>query len=139
MPRKDPEARREYNREYQRIWYRKNKALHIQRVAVSRTMRRELLAERINSLKNRPCADCGGCFPPCAMDFDHVSGDKVDDVCGLLFDTGRWERILAEIAKCELVCANCHRIRTHVGRRDRDGAWVRNAPWFVERYVSVSA
>jgi hypothetical protein len=69
------------------------------------------------------------------MDFDHVSGDKVDDVCRLMFDTGKWERILTEIAKCELVCANCHRIRTHMGRREE--ASLLDEAWFRQKYVSV--
>jgi hypothetical protein len=137
MPRKDPEARREYNREYQRRWYRGNKALHIKRVAISGRKRRELLSQRVNELKNRPCADCGGRFPPCAMDFDHVLGKKIDDVSGIRIDTGRWERVLAEIEKCELVCANCHRVRTHVGRPGPRANSILEQEWFKERYVSV--
>lgn len=66
-------------------------------------------------LKNHPCIDCGGKFPSECMDFDHVRGDKVSTV-GLLVEdmTGKRE---AEIAKCDLVCANCHRIRTNLRRR----------------------
>jgi hypothetical protein len=44
------------------------------------------------------------------MDFDHVGEDKTANVCRLM--NHGWQTILAEIAKCELVCANCHRIRT---------------------------
>jgi hypothetical protein len=56
--------------------------------------------------------DCGGTFPPECMDFDHRPGEKK------LFGIGqglrrKLEALLAEIAKCDLVCANCHRIRTH--------------------------
>ena len=66
-------------------------------------------------LKNHPCMDCGGTFPPECMDFDHVRGEKVCGV-GLLVEdtTGKLD---AEIAKCDLVCANCHRIRTKSLRR----------------------
>ncbi len=60
--------------------------------------------------KNVPCADCGGQFPPECMDFDHVSGDKVGDLSNM-WSFGE-ARLIAEIAKCELVCANCHRTRT---------------------------
>ena len=42
------------------------------------------------------------------MDFDHVSGMRMRTV--------ERETILAEIAKCESVCANCHRARTHLRR-----------------------
>jgi hypothetical protein len=44
------------------------------------------------------------------MDFDHLQG-KDDLISKLVFQSGR-ERLLTELAKCELVCANCHRIRT---------------------------
>ena len=116
MPRKDPEARRQYNREYQHAWYLRNKQLQISRVRVSRVKRRERLAQWINQFKRRPCSDCGGEYPPYLMDFDHVTGDKLDDICGMRMRTVERETILAEIAKCEVVCANCHRARTPMRR-----------------------
>lgn len=63
----------------------------------------------LNSLKSAPCMDCGGVFPPECMDFDHVRGVKffnISNICRSM------ESLLHEIAKCDLVCANCHRIRT---------------------------
>lgn len=66
----------------------------------------------VGSLKARPCADCGGRFPPCAMDFDHRPGEtKAFNVASIT--TGTRDKILSEIAKCDLVCSNCHRIRTY--------------------------
>jgi hypothetical protein len=62
--------------------------------------------------EGRACKDCGGVFHHSAMDFDHLSDDKVDDVAKLAAARVSDETILAEIAKCDLVCANCHRIRT---------------------------
>ena len=59
-----------------------------------------------------PCADCGLTFPAVCMDFDHVRGDKVDNVSYLVSGHRRWEIIETEIAKCEIVCSNCHRVRT---------------------------
>ena len=57
------------------------------------------------------CTDCRRVFPPAAMQWDHLPGTaKIADVSGLR-DRSR-EAILAEIAKCELVCVNCHTIRT---------------------------
>lgn len=71
---------------------------------------RRLLAE----LKSAPCTDCGIKYPPYVMDFDHVKGQKVRGVSQIL----RYGEaaMMAEIKKCELVCANCHRIRTHERR-----------------------
>jgi hypothetical protein len=69
---------------------------------------------------DRPCADCGGSFPPAAMQWDHLPGaEKVADVANLMRRLCK-RRILDEIAKCELVCANCHAIRT-VSRRSSRG------------------
>ena len=137
MPRKDPLERREYNREYQRIWYARNKQLQIARVHVSRAKRRDRLGQWINTFKARPCADCGGEFPPYLMDFDHVNGDKLDDICGMRTRTVSREAIAAEIAKCEVVCANCHRARTHarrLGMKIRASEFVQA---YGQKYVSV--
>jgi hypothetical protein len=71
------------------------------------------------SLKEGPCTDCGRTFVPAAMHWDHLPGTaKVNN----LGDLGRrWSRkaVLDELKKCELVCANCHAIRTV---RRRSGA-----------------
>jgi hypothetical protein len=64
----------------------------------------------IASLKANPCMDCGGTFPSECMDFDHVRGEKVKGI-GAMRGCSR-QTIDAEVAKCDLVCANCHRTRT---------------------------
>jgi hypothetical protein len=76
--------------------------------------RRIRMAERNRKLlrehKNKSCADCGLSYPWYVMDFDHVSGTKKFQLSNAFT---RSLRILREeLAKCELVCANCHRIRT---------------------------
>lgn len=50
------------------------------------------------------------------MDFDHIDGDKVDNVGHMRYTAGG-NKILEEIAKCEVVCANCHRQRTYARNR----------------------
>jgi hypothetical protein len=65
---------------------------------------------RIALIKKSPCADCGQTFPPCCMDFDHVRGEKRFSISRCV--TRSWDAIQSEINKCDLVCANCHRIRT---------------------------
>jgi hypothetical protein len=72
--------------------------------------RRSRFYEKIDLLKSLSCVDCGGCFLPVAMDFDHVRAAKVATIGQM--SSFAWERVLLEIAKCELVCANCHRLRT---------------------------
>jgi hypothetical protein len=67
----------------------------------------------VNSLKARPCADCGGTFPPVVMDFDHLPQyRKKSKISNMMSSKFSEKAILAEAAKCEVVCSNCHRIRT---------------------------
>ena len=71
--------------------------------------------KRLQAAKNSPCIDCGHQFPPECMDFDHVRGKKlykISDI-GSLADV----KFYAEVAKCEVVCSNCHRIRTAEWKR----------------------
>jgi hypothetical protein len=66
----------------------------------------------LDRLRDVPCGDCGGRFAACSMDFDHRNPDeKVSRVPTLIGRAGD-ARILAEVAKCDIVCANCHRART---------------------------
>lgn len=63
------------------------------------------------------CVDCGYNTHAAALDFDHKPGlDKTKDVSRTCLDG--WTSILYEISKCELVCANCHRIRTFTRKRN---------------------
>jgi hypothetical protein len=116
MPLKDPEARRAYHREYMRTWYQRNKEIHMQRVLRVTRRQREFARQFVDNAKSRPCLDCGVQFPPCAMDFDHVRGTKVADLARLRLARGGWSKLVDEIAKCEVVCANCHRLRTKLRR-----------------------
>lgn len=63
----------------------------------------------MRSLKNSPCMDCGGRFPPECMDFDHARGEKKFALSAARTTP---EKLMEEAAKCDLVCANCHRTRT---------------------------
>lgn len=84
--------------------------------------RYEERAAWLRELKSKPCMDCGGTFLPCQMDFDHREGENklLRSLSGNLCI--RKERLVAEMAKCDLVCANCHRLRTHL-RLQRSSPW----------------
>lgn len=73
--------------------------------------RRKELADFVRKLKEgKPCTDCGAVYPYFVMQFDHLDGtEKITTV------SRHWSKktILAEIGKCQLVCANCHAIRTY--------------------------
>lgn len=71
----------------------------------------------VNKIKtDSVCADCAMWFPACAMDFDHVTGVKVKSISRMVQDGQALDVLTAEIAKCEVVCACCHRIRTEARR-----------------------
>lgn len=73
----------------------------------------EATNDRYLSLKRNPCQDCGRSFPAVCMDYDHRPGEvKIKSVSRMVMEHRPWLLIEAEIAKCDLVCANCHRIRT---------------------------
>jgi hypothetical protein len=77
-----------------------------------RTAARKYVAE----IKNRPCMDCGIVYPWYVMDLDHVRGEKLSDVSSLVDNGASLARLKTEIVKCDVVCSNCHRIRTHIFR-----------------------
>lgn len=64
--------------------------------------------------ESSPCADCGRHFRYWIMDYDHVRGDKVCSINKM--QRLSIEMVRREIEKCDLVCANCHRVRTY-GRK----------------------
>ena len=121
LRRKDGQQRhghcRDCKAQYQREWYEKNRERHKAAVAVNRTLLRERNVAIIKQAKAVPCTDCGGRFDPCAMDFDHVRGKKRGNISFMVKEST--QRLLEEIAKCEVVCANCHRLRTY--RTSKDG------------------
>lgn len=73
----------------------------------------ELVRDKIRAAKDKPCLDCGIKYPYFVMDFDHrPEEEKSFDVANSQMKKG-WSKIEAEIAKCDVVCSNCHRLRTH--------------------------
>ena len=72
---------------------------------------RERLKAIIAEAKSVPCVDCGQQFPTAAMDFDHVRGEKKYQIASMPFKGFSEEALLEEIAKCDVRCAVCHRLR----------------------------
>lgn len=107
-------------RAYSRNYYDRTSSKHqlpVDRVAYMHRLalgHKELMA----SLKNTPCLDCGLEFPASCMEFDHVLGVKRHTVA----EMSSWSRtaVLEEIAKCQVVCCACHRVRTDVRRPVRE-------------------
>lgn len=84
-----------------RKWDAENKAEHLDKA------RRYVL----DYLLKHPCVDCGE-TDPIVLQFDHVRGDKFESVSVITASVISLKRLKAEISKCEVRCANCHRIKT---------------------------
>ena len=104
--------RKEYFKIQNHNNYLKNKG----KVITKTLLRRQFIANEISKLKeSTPCIDCGNKFPAVCMDYDHKPGTKIHtshSISSLISSSKSLERVLEEIKKCELVCSNCHRIRT---------------------------
>ena len=99
-------------KDYDRAYFHANKHRRRPRAEVHAEFR-----AWFEALKSGPCADCGGTFAPEAMHWDHRPGTvKLRDVANIARQHAR-RLVLAEIAKCDLVCANCHAARTARRRR----------------------
>lgn len=97
-----------------RKYYNDNRARQSELSNLRRIEYRKTRKEFVIKLKDKPCVDCGKKYPHYVMDFDHRSGEsKLDSVSHLVNQNFlTYEQILKEVDKCDLVCANCHRIRT---------------------------
>jgi hypothetical protein len=90
-------------------WYQRNSQVYL----VRNVKRRRDHAALVRELKTKPCTDCGQAYPWYVMDFDHRDGTvKEFDISKGVRRGLAIARVLAEVEKCDLVCANCHRART---------------------------
>lgn len=99
---------RNYHKEernaYLNLWRKRNRG----RVQATRRAQYERIRLIVEAAKSKPCADCGKFYHFCIMDFDHVRGTKKREVSKM----NSTKSVIAEIAKCDVVCSNCHRLRT---------------------------
>ena len=89
--------------------YYANKEQYLRRNEEKKQRNREL----VRKAKAHPCVDCGKSYPTYVMDFDHRGDQPKDMMISRMVLGWGTVRLEAEIAKCDLVCANCHRERTH--------------------------
>lgn len=100
------EQRAQHNRTY---YKRGGKA----KVLVAKRTAQERNLALVRTMKARPCTDCGNTYHFAAMQFDHVRGHKVRSVSEMAWAAVSIEKLQIEIDKCEVVCANCHALRTY--------------------------
>lgn len=104
--------------EKQKRYVARNKEKVAKNLAKYYQRKRRFIAE----LKKRPCVDCYGWFHPVQMDFDH----RPNEIKKFSISTSyslKFQELYKEIQKCDLVCANCHRLRTY--RRNQHGASIK--------------
>jgi len=102
MPYKDEQERRAY----QRDWARKNGT------AQRNTERRRRLCKQVQAYKvERGCERCGYCRSPYALELHHPhgKGGQKTGIAQLVRRGFAWSKIEAELSRCTLLCANCHR------------------------------
>lgn len=77
------------------------------------SLSRAQLVAMVQTAKSLPCSDCGSEYPGPCMEFDHVPdrGEKMFSLSRLPPSVDE-EAVRREVAKCDLLCANCHRLRT---------------------------
>ena len=103
-------------RPYNVRYYQRNRQREIDRVMT----RQRTTLEFLRDLRRVPCMDCGRRFLPHQMDFDHreptLKSFQVTDSRAML---AARDRLMQEVAKCDVVCATCHAIRTYAQQARR--------------------
>ena len=98
---------------YFRRHYKSHRQYYLDKTKRRRPVYRAQVVAYVMAVKAvNPCKDCGNQYPYYVMDFDHVSGVKVGNVAQMK-SSATLSKVKREIAKCDLVCANCHRARTY--------------------------
>jgi hypothetical protein len=82
-------------------------------LAINRENKR-IIREKVRFLKEANPCGCGE-SAVCCLDFHHI-GKKSDTISRMLSNTYSWERLEAELRKCCVLCANCHR-KHHAGEK----------------------
>lgn len=107
---------RKNNKEKYKAYNNQWKALNPAKVSlyVERSRRKRWLEGRqyVDSIKQSPCLDCKNSFSSVCMDFDHRDSVQKRYNVARMVGICSLETIKVEISKCDLVCSNCHRIRT---------------------------
>jgi hypothetical protein len=95
---------------YGKEHYAANRQRYIDQAAARKQVQSEERSRYlIEFFRTHPCIDCGEA-DPVVLEFDHLEAKEFNVSYGVRHLT--WESVLAEIAKCDVVCANCHRRRT---------------------------
>lgn len=112
---------RDCSNQKSRAYYYSDVDKHKAAVLANKQRRIKENQERIREyLITHPCVDCGE-SDLVVLEFDHVKGEKIGGVCAMMQEACSWGKISAEIEKCEVRCANCHRRKT--ARKEGYHSW----------------
>ena len=109
MPYKDLEQRRIKNAEYSKKYYQHNKTKVL---AATKTSKKKRIQEWREFKATLSCEKCGQNHPA-TLDFHHIVKDKSNRKVHSLTRNGNVGGAMQEIKKCQVLCANCHRIHHH--------------------------
>lgn len=101
----------EEKRKYQRDHYAKNRKIYLARKKKCRKAQYGRSKAIVIEAKKVGCFDCKIEFRHWVLQFDHVRGRKLGNVCDMLMLPEN--QLRKEITKCDIVCANCHADRTY--------------------------
>ena len=106
MPYKDKEVQRQKNKEYKKKYYQNNKQYYIKKAAEKKEQMKIWFNKLKSSLK---CLNCPENDPVC-LDFHHLNPEEKEIGLAAVVQQG-WSknRIFKEIAKCDVLCSNCHK------------------------------
>lgn len=103
------------------IYWNSNKEKHRKEAGARRDkVRNATKSYVLNIAKQNGCVDCLEKDPAC-LDFDHIKGNKIKGISEMCNEGSSLAKVVAEIEKCELRCANCHRKKTA-----KDFDWYKN-------------
>lgn len=117
---KQPQCR-ECGKKKSKDYYNYNKEFHKSEILKRKKKQIQINRQFVYGyVKSNGCLDCPE-KEPCCLDFDHVRGEKRENISIMINSGFSLQSIKDEIDKCELRCSNCHRKRT-----SKDQGWYRN-------------
>ena len=112
MPYKDRKSdkAKATNQKAGKKYYLKNRGAQL----IRNKTKKDQIRDYIRKYKeHRGCMDCGVKYPYYVLDLDHREPSDKKFTPAMLHKTGSWDKMIKEIRKCDVVCSNCHRQRTH--------------------------
>lgn len=114
MPYKNPEVRKAKGAGYSKKYYEANKAKSLRANAATRKKKRKEFQDWKATLS---CAHCGFSHVA-ALDFHHTGAKAKDGIVSELVRSGKFKKAKAEVEKCIVLCANCHRIHHYEEKKN---------------------